>query len=47
MIFSVETDTDGDYAEDTTYSVLRGNNLSFWNNNDKKRWQVIKLESLE
>ena len=27
--FSVETDTDGDYAEDTTYSVLRGNNLSF------------------
>ena len=34
--FSVETDTNEDYAEDTTYSVLRGNNLSFWNNNDKK-----------
>ena len=27
--FSVETDTNEDYAEDTTYSVLRGNNLSF------------------
>ena len=27
--FSVETDTEADYAEDTTYSVLRGNNLNF------------------
>ena len=27
--FSVETDTDADYAEDTTYSVLRGNNLTY------------------
>ena len=29
--FSVDTDTDADYAEDTTYSMLRGNNLKFWN----------------
>lgn len=34
--FSVETDTDGDYAEDTTYSVLRGNNLSFGTTTIKK-----------
>ncbi len=44
--FSVETDTDKDYAEDTTYSVLRGNNLSF-GTTTVKRWQVIKLEYLE
>ena len=34
--FSVETDTDADYAEDTTYSVLRGNNLSFGTTTIKK-----------
>ena len=34
--FSVETDTDKDYAEDTTYSVLRGNNLSFGTTTIKK-----------
>lgn len=34
--FSVETDTDEDYAEDTTYSVLRGNNLSFGTTTIKK-----------
>ena len=34
--FSVETDTDADYAEDTTYSVLRGNNLNFGTTTIKK-----------
>ena len=34
--FSVETDTDADYAEDTTYSVLRGNNLYLGNSSIKK-----------
>ena len=34
--FSVETDTNEDYAEDTTYSVLRGNNLSFGTTTIKK-----------
>ena len=34
--FSVETDTDADYAEDTTYSVLRGNNLNLGNLSIKK-----------
>ena len=34
--FSVETDTNEDYAEDTTYSVLRGNNLSFGTTTVKK-----------
>lgn len=34
--FSVETDTDADYAEDTTYSVLRGNNLNLGNSSIKK-----------
>lgn len=34
--FSIETDTDADYAEDTTYSVLRGNNLNFGTTTIKK-----------
>ena len=34
--FSVETDTEADYAEDTTYSVLRGNNLNFGTTTIKK-----------
>lgn len=34
--FSVETDTNEDYAEDTTYNVLRGNNLSFGTTTIKK-----------
>lgn len=34
--FSVETDTNEDYAEDTVYSVLRGNNLNFGTTTIKK-----------
>ena len=34
--FSVDTDTDADYAEDTTYSMLRGNNLNFGTTSVKK-----------
>ncbi|WP_443650171.1 DUF6147 family protein [Blautia sp.] len=34
--FSVETDTNEDYAEDTIHSVLRGNNLNFGTTTIKK-----------
>ena len=34
--FSVDTNTDADYAEDTTYSMLRGNNLNFGTTSVKK-----------
>ena len=39
--FSVDTDTDADYAEDTTYSMLRGNNLNFGTTSVKK-WLAIR-----